>query len=608
MSALINEIHQIISREIHLDDAYPLSEKPSDPLRCVFFMPYGHAYSLLSLGTMTLYDMINRDAKLGAVAERALVYDSLVRDGNRLELPEGESTYRTIENPAPVLDADILALSITNAGNLATAFKILDLVGIPRRGEDRQPGRHPLIVGGSAGFANPEVLGDYIDVIALGEAEVSVRRLIEELPTARATGKREDMLEHIAQIPGLYVPHMYDVEYREGGGITEIRPHTPKVPQKVLPQYLSVPDLPSSHFTAPISDGDFAMMVPTLGCRWDCHFCTLGVPPFRQAPFELLSDYLDRCEKRGIRKFIISSPTFTQYGKRFDLLGKIRDFSARSEEKVTTIIGSVRADEVSNSYLDAVSELGDFGHILTELHLQNEVRGVITIAPEFANPELVRIFNKTLTRERVNRSIELCSAHPEFNTVMLYFIIGAPSEQREDRLGIADYAVDVFKRLNREDGTIIVKPLQYMPKPGTVGQRLEMADPRHTDAHVEEISRRMRDLVGEEIFDRHFRVLWEESSRMYLESVCGRGDRRVGTILEYLYDAGHDLENITSSQLEEALHHHGLRQNEFLRRMSDKVLPWEVVNNVNPEQERELLKALDERTAALTSTSDHESW
>ncbi|MFD7027452.1 B12-binding domain-containing radical SAM protein [Streptomyces sp. NPDC059917] len=544
---------------------------------------------------MSLYDMINRDRSLGAVAERALVFDSLRQEGNRILLPEGENVYRTIENQASVADADILALSITNAGNLATIFKMLDLAGIPRRASDRDPARHPLIVGGSAGFANPEVLGDYVDVVALGEAEVSMRELVQKFSEARGTGRREAMLESIAQIPGLYVPHLYEVTYRDGGGVLSIQPCNPRVPAKVRPQYLSLSELPATHFTAPISDGEIAMMVPTLGCRWDCHFCTLGVPPFRQAPYSLLSAYLDKCEELGIRKFVISSPTFTQYGKRFDLLGKLSDYSQRVGGKVTTIIGSVRADEVSNSYLDAVNDLGDFGHMLTELALENEVRGVITVAPEFANAELVRIFNKTLTKERVNRAIEMCGKHPEFNTVMLYFIVGAPGESKEDRLAIADYAVDVFDRLAREDGTVIVKFTQYMPKPGTVSQRTSMANPIYTDEKVAEVEERLRGLVGPDRFARSFRVMWGESARMHLESVCIRGDRRVGTVLEDLHDSGVDLSAISPEQLHEALARQGLRQEEFLRRMDDDVLPWDIVDVVDSAHERELLKSLDER-------------
>ncbi|RRQ76033.1 hypothetical protein CQW39_24780 [Streptomyces griseofuscus] len=97
----------------------------------------------------------------------------------------------------------------------------------------------------------------------------------------------------------------------------------------------------------------------------------------------------------------------------------------RFGEKVTTIIGSVRADEISADYLQAVSELGDFGHLFTELHL-TQARGIITIAPEWAASVLVTLYGKMHKRERANKALDLCRAS-DVNTVMPYFIIGAPT-------------------------------------------------------------------------------------------------------------------------------------------------------------------------------------
>lgn len=237
--------------------------------------------------------------------------------------------------------------------------------------------------------------------------------------------------------------------------------------------------------------------------------------------------------------------------------------------------------------------------MVTELRLKNKARGIITIAPEFASPDLVRIFNKTLTRERVYRSVEMCGKHPEFNTVMLYFMIGVPGERKDDRLAIADYAVEIYNRLQREDGVVIVKFLQYMPKPGTVGQRLAMADPISIDDQVEEIENRLQKLVGPDCFERNFRVLWGESQRMHLESICGRGDRRIGAVLESLYDSYPDLTTIGPEQIQGALAVHGLTQSFYLRQMENDILPWEVINNVDPATERALLQSLDARQLAI---------
>ncbi|MFG3309679.1 B12-binding domain-containing radical SAM protein [Streptomyces wuyuanensis] len=551
--------------------------------------------SLMCMGPMALYDLINRRSDIPAVAERAIRYSCLRTRGNRLTPPDGE-IYGTIESASPVATADVVGISITNSGDLPSFFRLMDLAGIPRRAADRIFGKHPLIVGGNGGFANPEILADYVDVVALGEGEISMAELIRTVHRARRAGAAGvSVLEELSRIPGLYVPAMYDCELLPGGGVAAVRPRTSRVPAKVRPQFLELDGLHAAHFVAPISNGTRGVVVPTLGCRWACHFCTLGVPPFRQAPFEILEAYLEELEKHGIAQVVVSSPTFTQYGKRYALLDRLREHSRRMDGKATTIIGSIRADELSSRYLDAVSELGDTGHFFTELKLGGP-RGIVTIAPEFAAPDLVRIFNKSMTPQRVHRSIDLLRENDHFAHIMLYFIVGAPGETTQDRRAIAEYAVDVFRRFDRRNGTVILKLQQFMPEPGTVSQRLPMADPALTARWVEEIREHLYELVGGEAYERNYRVLWGESSRLLLESVCLRGDRRIGYVLETLHDAGTDPAKLSAARLREALAAHGLDHRRYLQRLDPyEPVPWDVVNDVDRDQESQLMAELDRR-------------
>lgn len=136
MSTFAEEIKAIRAGEILLDAPYQLALKPRDSLRMVLLIPYEHEYSLMCMGPLALYDTINRDSTIPAVAERAILYSCLRRQGNRLVLP-GNETYRTIESETRVADADIVGVSITNSADLPSFFRMLDLAGIPRR-------MHPL--------------------------------------------------------------------------------------------------------------------------------------------------------------------------------------------------------------------------------------------------------------------------------------------------------------------------------------------------------------------------------------------------------------------------------------------------------------------------------
>ncbi|MET9428163.1 radical SAM protein [Streptomyces sp. NPDC003036] len=596
MSLLQREIDGIRAREIPLADPY----EPKDPdglLRMVFLMPFGHAYSLMCNGPMSLRDLINRTPDIPAVAERAIEYDCLVRDGNRLTTPGGEP-YRSIESPLPVAQADVIGISVINSGDLHSVLRLLDLAGVPRRTADRVPGLHPLVVGGNSGLADPEPLADYLDVVAIGEAEQSLPELLRIVYAHREKpADRASLHEQIARVPGLYVPSMYECEFLPGGGVSAVRPTSLMVPDRVFAQYLTVDTLHPAHFCYPVTDGTAAGLYPVLGCLHDCGYCNLGVPPFRQAPLDLLKDYVDRLEAHKIPKIIISAPTFTQYKYRRELLDHIRAYADRAADqgrKVTTIIGSIRADEISADYLKAVTELGDFGHLFTELNL-SQARGIVTIAPEWAAPDLVALYGKTQKRERVHKAIDLCRESEHVNTVMLYFIIGAPGEHEADRLAIADYALDVRQRLGHPDGAVIVKLHQFMPKPGTVSQRLRMADPDLVQEYGDRVAARLRQLVGDEEYEQHYRVEQFAVSRMHLEVVCSRGDRRVGHVLEDLYDAGIDLHTITKDQLVTALAKHGLDYDRHLRHMEESTLPWHVVNHVSVGAEQQFAAALVER-------------
>ncbi|MEU6331537.1 radical SAM protein [Streptomyces sp. NPDC047049] len=599
MSQLDLETAEIRSREIMLGKPYPTT-RGDDDLRMVFLFPYGHTYSLMCNGPMSLYDLVNRDTTLPAYAERAVQYDCLLHDGNRLVTPAGEP-YRSIESAIAVNEADIVGVSVTNAGDLHSVFRLLDLAGIPRQTADRTPGVHPLVIGGQGGLANPEVLADYLDVVALGEAEKSLPDLIRTVHTHRASDKPAALLhEELARIPGLYVPSMYECDLAAGGGVSAVRPRGLMVPDMVCAQWLTLAELHVAHFYYPITDGTAAGVIPLLGCRHACDFCTLGVPPFREAPLEALLAYIDHLEELGVPQIIISAPTFTQYRHREQLLQRIRTYRDRAADrgiKVSTIIGSVRADEMTPAYLRDVNELGDFGHLFTELSL-TQARGIITIAPEFADAELVALYGKTMPPERVDRAIDRCRETSDvINTIMLYFIIGAPGERREDRLAIADRAREIRERLGRPDASVIVKLHQFMPEPGTPAQRLPMTDPALIDGYVQEITDRLRGLVGQEAFDQNYRVRYGETNRLYLEAVCLRGDRRVGHVLEDLYDSGADLAALSREDLLDALAAHKLDFERHLRHFDEPVLPWHTVNEVDPYKEQELAAALEKRVA-----------
>nr|WP_237545076.1 hypothetical protein [Streptomyces sp. SID4946] len=185
--------------------------------------------------------MAGRSGSCPAVAERAIQCDCLVRDGDRLTAPAGEP-YHSIESPRPVDEADVLGMSVINSGDLHSVLRLLDLAGVPRRTADRIPGVHPLVVGGNSGLADPEPLADYLDVVAIGEAEQSLSELLRIVHAHRTQpGIGPTLHEQLARVPGLYVPSMYVCDVLPGGGVSAIRPKHPTVPANVTPVHRAAP-------------------------------------------------------------------------------------------------------------------------------------------------------------------------------------------------------------------------------------------------------------------------------------------------------------------------------------------------------------------------------
>ena len=72
---------------------------------------------------------------------------------------------------------------------------------------------------------NPEPIADFIDIVSLGEGEDVTAELIELHRKARREGwSKADFLRRAAQVPGLYVPSLYDVEYNPDGTVKAIIP------------------------------------------------------------------------------------------------------------------------------------------------------------------------------------------------------------------------------------------------------------------------------------------------------------------------------------------------------------------------------------------------
>ena len=80
----------------------------------------------------------------------------------------------------------------------------------------------------------PEPLSISVDFFILGEGEDVLGEVMDAYKVWKASGEsRERYLEIVMlQIPGIYIPSFYDVEYNDDNTIKSFAPNRPNVPAK----------------------------------------------------------------------------------------------------------------------------------------------------------------------------------------------------------------------------------------------------------------------------------------------------------------------------------------------------------------------------------------
>src|SRR3954470_16891341 len=187
-----------------------VSKPHGDRLRVALAFPNTYYVGMSNLGFQTVYQLFN--APDDVVCERIFLPP-------KQQLKEQLSSrvpLMTIESQSLARDFDVIAFSVSFEWDYTNILTMLRLAGVPIRAADRGK-RDPLVViGGAVTFVNPEPLAMFADVIAAGEGEELVPKLIEGF---RKGGDRQDLLKALAPERGFYIPSFYDVEYRAAGTI-----------------------------------------------------------------------------------------------------------------------------------------------------------------------------------------------------------------------------------------------------------------------------------------------------------------------------------------------------------------------------------------------------
>jgi len=162
-------------------------------------------------------------------------------------------------------------------------------------------------------------------------------------------------------------------------------------------------------------------------------------------------------------------------------------------------------------------------------NLKRSSQKTLTIAPETGSERLRRVINKKLTTEEILEAIRLI-ARTGFFHIKLYFMIGLPTETREDIKDIVSLVKSIRHYLIKESkgrkriGRIRLSISCFVPKPFTAFQWFPMDT---VDSLKEKQKLLKRSLSGEGGIGISFDVpKWA-----YIQSLLSMGDRRVGQML-----------------------------------------------------------------------------
>ena len=172
--------------------------------RIALVFPDVYEIGMSYLGQKILYDVLNREPHLAA--ERVFApWPDLEESLRRDRLP-----LFSLESHLPIGRFDILGFSLLYELNYSNILTILDLGGIPFLSAERKEGSPLLLAGGPAAF-NPEPVSDIFDAFLIGDGEEAFLEIAGKFIRLRRCGAgRERLLSGLAEIPGVYVPGLYE--------------------------------------------------------------------------------------------------------------------------------------------------------------------------------------------------------------------------------------------------------------------------------------------------------------------------------------------------------------------------------------------------------------